>query len=245
LRIYRRFKLASSIAWGITGAGAFLRESIDAVKKLLLRGYRVTAFVSRAGESVLKIYGFKNELEEALKGPYPTGIIYESNEPPSYPSTGRLYTGVYRAVVVSPASMNTIGKIVHGIADSLVSNLAMHAVKARIPVYILPVDAYVVKSAIPVLINRELCSKCGECSASLVCPTRALKQHPYYRVEIDLVKCNRCYKCLEACPHGAIKFDVEIVVNPVPYYLEVIKRLEYIPGVKLLHSPMEVVEVID
>jgi dihydromethanopterin reductase (acceptor) len=234
-----------AIAWGITGAGALLEESVECIEKLLKRGVRVTAFISRAGEEVLKVYGLRDRVESTLRGPYPIGVIYESKEPSSYPSVGRVYLGVYEAVVISPATMNTVGKIVSGIADTLVSNLAMHAIKARVPVYIVPVDAHETRSLIPALIDRSKCERCPTpCIAARKCPTEALREHEYYVVDIDLGKCTRCYVCVKTCPLGALKFNVELVVRPHPYYLEIIERLKAIERVYVLKSSVEVLKLL-
>lgn len=236
--------MVNVIAWGITGAGAFLKESVKVIEELATRGTLITAFVSKAGETVLEMYGLRRKLESTLLGDYPTGIIYESSEPPGFPSTGRLYLGVYSCVIVSPATMNTVSKIVNGLADSLVSALAMHALKTRTPLYVLPVDAYEVKSAMPLIINREKCRYCKLCYAAKTCPTGALKEHPYYKVAVNVVKCNRCYLCLTACPYGAVRFDVEITVKPVPFYLEIVKKLLSIPGITVFSHPEEVKSVL-
>ncbi len=229
-----------AIAWGITGAGALLRESVEVISQLVKAGYRVTVFISRAGEQVVNMYGLRKILESTVKGEYPTGIIYESREPPGFPSTGRLYLGVYKIVVVSPATMNTIGKIVSGIADTLVSNLVMHAIKTQKPIYIIPVDAFETRSYIPIVVDREKCIECEKCYAAMSCPTGALVEDPYYKVDVYLEKCNRCYMCLKTCPFNAISFDVELVVKPVPFYLDIIRKLELIPGVRVIRDPREI-----
>ncbi|MEM0470547.1 MAG: flavoprotein [Desulfurococcaceae archaeon] len=228
----------------MTGAGALLEESVKVIEELVIRGIKITAFVSKAGETVLEMYGLRGKLENALVGDYPTGIIYESSEPPGFPSTGRLYLGTYSRVIVSPATMNTVSKIVNGVADSLVSTLAMHALKTRTPLYILPVDAYEVKSTVPLVIDRERCRPCNLCYAANACPTGALREHPYYKVAVNVIKCNRCYACLAACPHGAVKFNVEIVVKPAPFYLEIVKKLQSITGVTVLSRPEQVKELL-
>jgi len=230
------------IAWGITGAGAFLRESIETIMLLTARGFRITAFVSRAARNVLLMYGLLDELESKLKGPYPMGVVFEDEEAPGFPSTGRLYKHVYDLVVVSPATMNTVGKIVNGIADSLVSNLVMHAIKNNIKVLILPVDLYESRSTIPILIDRDKCAYCDECVAASVCPTGALRRDEYYKVKVDVSKCTRCLLCREACRYGAIMFDVEVVVKPHPFYTGIIRRLSEIPGVEIVDHPRRIME---
>lgn len=232
------------IAWGITGSGAYLRESIEAIETLMRKGCKITAFVSRAGESVLKIYGLQRRLESILTGDYPTGIVYESEQPPGFPVTGRLYLGVYDVVVVSPASMNTVSKIIHGIADSLVSNLAMHAIKSNTSIVILPVDAVETKSIVPMVIDRDKCSLCTNCVAAKACVYNALVHDKYHKVKAYPERCQRCYLCREMCPHNAIRFDVEIVVKPVRFYLELINRLRSIDNLQIALSVREILEII-
>lgn len=236
--------MKKTIAWGITGSGVYIRETIELIERLSRAGYKITAFVSRAGETILRMYGLKNKLEEILVGEYPIGVVYEDQQPPGYPVTGRLYLGVYDVVVISPASMNTIAKIVHGIADSLVSNLAMHAIKSRVPLVVLPVDAIEAKSTIPLVIDRGKCKKCTECLAANVCVHGALVKDQLHRVRVYPERCTRCYICLDECPFGAIKFDVEISVRPVRFYVDVIDKLRMIEGITVTLSPRDILEAL-
>jgi len=49
------------IAWGITGAGAYLYESVESIKTLI-KATQVTVYVSRAGAELLRTYGLLDEL---------------------------------------------------------------------------------------------------------------------------------------------------------------------------------------
>ncbi|MBE9594090.1 MAG: hypothetical protein IMF19_11510 [Proteobacteria bacterium] len=42
--------------------------------------------------------------------------------------------------LIAPATANTVAKIAYGISDSMITNSAAQAMKADVPVYILPVD---------------------------------------------------------------------------------------------------------
>ncbi|ADV65127.1 flavoprotein [Desulfurococcus mucosus] len=236
--------MAKSVAWGVTGAGAFMRESIDVMASLTETGVSITAYVSRAARSILSMYGLLERLVAVLQGPYPRGVVFEDEEAPGFPSTGRLYKGVYDIAVVSPASMNTVAKIVNGIADSLVSNMVMHAIKNNMRVLILPVDLYESSSLIPIVIDRGKCSLCNWCAAADSCPTGALRHDPYHRVRVDASKCTRCYVCKDRCPYGAISFDVEITVKPHPFYVGIVKRLKEVPGVEVIEHPGRVLEYV-
>jgi dihydromethanopterin reductase (acceptor) len=237
--------LARAIAWGITGAGSFLRESVETIVEIVGRGIPVTVYCSKAGESLLKSYGLMEELKAHVKGAYPTGVVYETKEPPSFPSTGRFYMDVYGLTVISPASLNTSSKIVHGISDTLVTNLASHALKNNIELLILPVDLFETKSTIPVKISRENCNKCPECVAAESCPTGAMVKDSEWKVRLDISKCVRCMKCLSKCPWNAILFDVEITVKPNPYYVKILEKLREIPNVRIIDHPRKVLQIIE
>lgn len=43
-------------------------------------------------------------------------------------------------LIIAPATANTVAKIVHGIADTLVTNAVSQTAKGDTPIYILPVD---------------------------------------------------------------------------------------------------------
>jgi dihydromethanopterin reductase (acceptor) len=239
----RKRELAG-LAWAITGSGVFLEESLQVIKALRDRGFSVTVFVSRAGEEVLGMYGLTSRLESIVKGGYPNEVVYEREEGFSYPRAGRVYKGVYRLLVVSPATLNTVSKIVNGIADSLVSNLASHFIKAGLPVFVVPSDLTETISVIPLAVERELCSKCPGCVAADVCPTGALRRDPFFKVKVSLLLCTQCGLCVRACPFNAIRMNVEIKVKPNPYYLAIIRRLNDIPGVKALDHPSRVLDEI-
>ena len=65
--------------------------------------------------------------------------IYRENNSSS-PLVGRLFSGMYRLLVVAPATSNSIAKFINGISDTLVTNLLAQAGKARIPIVVLPTD---------------------------------------------------------------------------------------------------------
>ena len=58
----------------------------------------------------------------------------------SSPAVAGFANGVYRVLVVAPATSNSVAKFVYGISDSLVSNLFAQAGKSRVPIIVLPTD---------------------------------------------------------------------------------------------------------
>lgn len=123
------------IAWGITGCGDYLKESIDTMKELSkVHDLDVRVFLSKAGETVVKWYKLFNE----LKASFPKTYLEKSPNVPFL--VGDLQLGKYDFLIITPSTSNTVAKIASGISDSLLSNAAAQAMKASVPVYIFPVD---------------------------------------------------------------------------------------------------------
>jgi dihydromethanopterin reductase (acceptor) len=117
------------IAWAFTGAGHLLSECLE----LLLRCQDVDLFLSRAAEEVVRIYHLKEQI-----GAHGLRVYRETLA--SSPLVVRFSGGVYRLLVVAPATSNSVAKFVCGISDSLVTNLFAQAGKARVPILVLPTD---------------------------------------------------------------------------------------------------------
>lgn len=123
------------IAWGITGCGDHLKESIDLMKELTIEyGLDVRVFLSTAGEMVVKWY----KLYKDLKTSFPRTYSEKSSNIPFL--VGDLQLGKYDFLLITPSTSNTVGKIASGISDTLLSNAAAMAMKAKVPVYIFPAD---------------------------------------------------------------------------------------------------------
>lgn len=118
-----------SIAWGITGAGHFLRECIELMREL----GEVDVFLSRAAEEVVRIYRLEAELQRAAR-------MIGRDRAASAPVVGRFAHSRYRALVVAPATSNSVAKFVYGISDSLITNLFAQGGKNRVPIVVLPTD---------------------------------------------------------------------------------------------------------
>ncbi|WP_406657957.1 dihydromethanopterin reductase (acceptor) [Methanolobus sp. ZRKC2] len=231
--------MKKTVAWGITGAGHFLTSSFrifDQIKNE--HDIRVNTFLSSAAEEVVRMYGLEKDLETISCGDYLEEIFLETQQGKSWPKTGRFLLEKYDALIVTPATSNTVSKIAHGTADSLVSNAVAQAVKGSVPVYVVPVDiAGVVVSELPFGIDRELCRKCNPCPPKDNCPNNAIAD------QIDLLKCNGCGLCKELCDYNAIKGGpVELKVRDVDTRnVEIIKNLE---GITVLEKPEEIIEII-
>jgi flavoprotein len=119
------------IAWAFTGAGHFLRESAALAGSV--EGVAVDAFLSLAAVEVLAMYGLGDRLGGAVRD-----VTAEAGH--SFPVTSKFSVGKYAALVIAPATGNTVAKCVYGIADSLVSCMFAQAGKSRVPICVLPTD---------------------------------------------------------------------------------------------------------
>jgi len=222
-----------SIAWGITGAGHFLAESMAAVRALSRRN-RICTFVSRAGEEVLRMYGLYGQLSEISGGGYLEEIILERQEGYSSPRAGRFMVGKFDLLIVAPATGNTVAKIAYGIADSLVTNASALSNKAGVPIYVLPTDvAEAAQTRTPLSIDRELCRRCEPCPPKEECPRQAIGE------QIDLKRCDGCGLCITSCEFGAIR-GWALPVQTRELDRANIVKLRSIPGITVLKSPEEI-----
>jgi dihydromethanopterin reductase (acceptor) len=232
------------IAWGITGAGHFLDRSYQVFKEIKLRDpeLSVNAYISRAAEEVLRMYGLEQKLVKISGGAYLEEIFRESEQGSSSPKVGRFLLDKYDALFVTPATSNTVSKIAYGIADSLVTNAVAQAVKGRVPVYIVPVDIEgSIISEMPYSIDRKQCKHCDICPPRENCPHGAILEKDGFTDQIELLKCKGCGICKELCTYKAIKGGaVEVLVRDIDMRnVELIKGLQ---GITVLESPEKILD---
>lgn len=125
------------VAWGITGSGDKLSETIVAMKRIQKQYddlVGIDVYLSRAATIVLKYY----RLEDEVRGSFRKVMVETDSNSPFL--AGWLQTGKYEFLLVAPTTSNTVAKISVGIADSLLSNSAIMALKGFVPVYIMPSD---------------------------------------------------------------------------------------------------------
>lgn len=221
------------IAFGITGAGHLLSDSVELLEQLMTK-HDVTVLLSAAGEEVLKMYGLYERIE-SITGGYYNELIREKDQRFSYPITGRFSLGKYDLLIVSPATSNTIGKIVGGIADSLVTNAVAQSGKGSVKTYIIPVDLESgdVETVLPSKLELGTCQKCEPCAAASACPGNAITPG----VEIDLLKCEGCGECAAACPFSAISAGKIITIHMREIDIENTKKLYEFEGIEVLGHP--------
>jgi archaeoflavoprotein AfpA len=125
------------IAWCITGAGDKIAEIIDTMKTFQTQAAgtaEIDVYVSKNAETMLKFYN----LEAPLKAAFAKVNVEVNSNVPFL--AGIIQSGRYDFQLIMPASSNSVAKIVNGIGDTLITNTAIMALKAYVPVWVMPVD---------------------------------------------------------------------------------------------------------
>ena len=132
-----RVEKKRKIAWGITGSGDRLPETIDIMKKIREQYQNevdLRIFLSKSGELVLRWYKLLDPLKQNFEK-----VLVELNSNSPF-LAGDLEVGKFEFLLIAPATSNTVAKIAAGITDTLLCNSAIMALKAFVPVYIMPSD---------------------------------------------------------------------------------------------------------
>lgn len=234
------------IAWGITGAGHFLKETFEIMHKVVKTSkVKVTTYLSSAGTRVVRMRGLWNQLEQISNGNYLQEILTETEEGAGSPRAGRLLRGVHKALIVSPASGNTVAKVAYGIADTLVTNAIAQAQKGSVPVFIVPTDqqAGFIETMLPLRVERSECKLCEPCPIVDICPYSAIQIRNGIP-NINLALCQNCGLCITACPFGAVKYEEKIKVRVRAVDFENVEKLKLMNGMTVLEHPKQIEGVI-
>ena len=128
-------KISLSIAWGITGAGDYIEETVSIMDRISDEcDVEVKVFLSKSAEQVVKWY----KLWDLLNTKFPTLSVEKGPNTPFI--AGQVQIGKFDLLLICPSTGNTTAKVACGIADTLVTNTISQAMKANVPVYMFPVD---------------------------------------------------------------------------------------------------------
>lgn len=230
-----------NILWAITGAGHLLSESISVLEKLA-EDNTLTIATSNAADEVLKLYGYDKNIEQILSQNSANKLVLDSDEKYSFPFSGKLTHHKYDVIIIAPLTANTTAKIVYGIADTLVTNIAAQSGKGQIPLIVLPVDQKqgLIKTIIPPYIDKKRCKHCEDCQPKEKCPQNAINPP-----KIDTTKCISCFMCENQCKYDAIKLNEEIELYIRKIDADNTKKLESIENIKVVLDPDEIYHEIE
>ncbi|KON29550.1 hypothetical protein AC477_05780 [miscellaneous Crenarchaeota group-1 archaeon SG8-32-1] len=125
------------VAWGITGSGDRLIEVFEVMKQIKDQyqdQIRITVYLSKAGDQVVKLYHLLNDLQEN----FDKSRVETNSNVPSLAL--QLQSGKIEFLLIAPATSNTVAKLANGLSDTLLTNSAIMALKAFVPVYLMPCD---------------------------------------------------------------------------------------------------------
>ena len=130
------------IAWGITGAGHYLKESVEVLQELLEDGNEVDVFFSAAGKvvsSMYKVYSIIQDLKENKEYKFKK-LILDGAQFPAYPVSAYFNLHKYDVLVISPITSNSVAKMSNGIADTLITNIFAQMIKGAGKILCMPTD---------------------------------------------------------------------------------------------------------
>ena len=127
--------MSYKIVWGLSGSGDFISEIFKVMSELAkIEDLKITILLSKAAIKVVKWYGYWDKLK-TISG----NIVIEEDANTPF-IHGPLQTGKYNCLLIAPATANTVGKIVNGIADTIITNAVAQTNKGNTDIFILPVD---------------------------------------------------------------------------------------------------------
>ena len=223
------------LLWAVTGAGHMMRQSAEVFEELSKR-HEITVIFTRPGYEIARLYGVLETFKKNTGGRYRE---LEVDPKPLSHVYGRVMRKVYKALIISPASANSVNKFALGIADNLVTTAYAMARKVGLKIYIVPSDApWVKETELPCII--EGCVGCKECPPQNICPTKAIEGDRVRRIILE--SCIGCELCIKACPFSAISCFKRAPVSIHPLEVEYLRKVEEM-GAVILKEPKELLGI--
>jgi dihydromethanopterin reductase (acceptor) len=93
-----------------------------------------------------------------------------------------------------------------------------------------------VDTVLPSKLELDLCQNCDTCEAAAACPPDAITPG----VEINLLECEGCAACQDACPYGAVSGGSIITIHMREIDLDNTHKLQQLEGLTVLKDPSEI-----
>jgi archaeoflavoprotein AfpA len=125
------------VAWGITGAGDKIGETLEVMKEIQKEyadTVNIQVFLSKAADLVLKYYMLEADLKQSFRK---VSLELNSNAPFL---AAWMQMRKFEFLLIAPATSNTVAKIASSIGDTMLANAAIMSLKAFVPVYVAPTD---------------------------------------------------------------------------------------------------------
>jgi len=125
------------VAWGITGSGDRILDTVDVMKEMKKKYEEVVdirVYISKAGEQVAKYYKLFPELDSEFDKMW---VEINANAPFL---AGQIQMGQFEFMLIAPTTSNSVAKISLRIADTMITNAAVMSQKVMLPLYIMPSD---------------------------------------------------------------------------------------------------------
>jgi len=221
------------IVWCFTGGGDFFDENYKVFSELLTKGQPILAIFSNAGAIVLNRYGFFWNLSNLGSNNPHLLFLFESegcvNNNIQYllekanifynafPNDPAFSLGIWlanqkvRCIIASPLTANSVAKLTHGIADTMIVNILSAGKKANQLIGVFPTDRGfdTIMSRLPVRQKKSLPKSIINVR---ICTFGALKITSSTYVEYSPEICVGCQKCVKKYP-DFFTVDEEIQVQ--------------------------------
>jgi dihydromethanopterin reductase (acceptor) len=225
------------IVWCLTGGGDFFDENFKMFSKLYLEGHPILAIFSNAGAVVQNRYGFfwrmtklksrnenvlflfenkiglQNNVQNLLEK---ANITYNV-----FPHDQAFSLGIWLAnqkvkcIIASPLTANSVAKLTHGIADTLIVNVLSAGKKANQMVGIFPTDrsSDSIMTRLPVRQRKPLPK---EIISIDDCIFGALEISSKTHLKFSSERCVGCQHCVQKYPeYFSVNEELEIQIRKV------------------------------
>ncbi len=250
------------IVWCLTGGGDFFDENYKVFSKLYLEGHPVLAIFSNAGAVVQNRYGFfwkltklKSKNDNALflfesQGGLQNNIrilLEKANIPYNvFPQDQAFSLGIWLAnqkvkcIIASPLTANSVAKLTHGIADTLIVNILSSGKKANQLIGIFPTDrsSDSILTTLPVRQKKPLRKE----SISIdVCAFGALEISSPSHLKFSSEKCVGCQHCVQKYPdYFSVNEELEVQIRKVDQLNSQKLESEF----QIFHTPNDIVSFV-